>query len=75
MDAISCIIAVRSADFAYTRPIILTRTAPFVNCFFRIFHKIFKEFLFNRENFLFLLHFAKRAGENRLLLYIIYYNI
>jgi len=44
-NAISCIIAVRSADFAYTRSIILTRTAAFVNYFFRKFHKIFKSFL------------------------------
>ena len=42
----------RSADFAYTRPIILTRTAPFVNNFFIIFHKFFYKFLGNRENFL-----------------------
>ena len=47
-NAISCIIAVRSADFAYTRSIILTRTAPFVNNFFRIFHKIFYVFSVNR---------------------------
>ena len=40
-NAISCIIAVRGADFAYTRSIILTRTAAFVNMFFRKNHKIF----------------------------------
>jgi len=40
-NAISCIIAVQCADFSHTRSIILTRTAAFVNCFFRINHKIF----------------------------------
>jgi hypothetical protein len=44
-DAISCIIAVQCADFAHTRSIILTRTAPFVNCFFSINQKVFMIFL------------------------------
>lgn len=34
-DAISCIIAVRSADFAYTRPIILPFRAEFVKHYFK----------------------------------------
>ena len=51
--AISCIIAVQCVDFAHTRSIILTRTAPFVNCFFRIYHKFFVYFLsISQINFL-----------------------
>ncbi|MBR2310946.1 MAG: hypothetical protein IKA47_10525, partial [Oscillospiraceae bacterium] len=69
-DAISCIIAVRSADFAYTRSIILTRTAPFVNNFFRKIHKNFSKFSCNPQN-LFLAYFK---GESRSPpLYIIIY--
>ena len=40
-NAISCIIAVRSADFAHARSIILTRTDAFVNYFFQKFSQIF----------------------------------
>ena len=52
-NAISCIIAVRSADFAYTRSIILSPIALFVNNFFRKYHKNFYIFSVNSQNFSF----------------------
>ena len=48
-NAISCIIAVRSADFAYTRSIMIPLILPFVNTFFRKNHKIFNVFLVTTE--------------------------
>ncbi len=47
-NAISCIIAVRSADFAYTRSIMIPFDSLFVNTFFRKNHKNFKVFLFKK---------------------------
>ena len=61
-NAISCIIAVRSADFAYTRSIILTRTGPFVNNFFAIFTKISGNFQAIRR-LIFLCIFRSLQGD------------
>ena len=51
-NAISCIIAVRSADFAYTRSIMIPPKAHFVNYFFGYNNKNFYAFSVNRENFI-----------------------
>ena len=52
-NAISCIIAVRSADFAYTRSIMIPPKSLFVNKFFGNNHKNFHVFLVITENFIF----------------------
>jgi len=67
-NAISCIIALQRADFAYTRPIIVTRTAAFVNYFFRKNHKIFIDFSSLSQN----LFWAEKEGATPPLYIIIY---
>jgi len=51
-NAISCIIAVRSADFAYTRSIIVPFMRLFVNTYFQLFSQNFLRFFVKIADFL-----------------------
>ena len=64
-NAISCIIAVRSADFAYTRSIILPFKRQFVNIFFRKNHKYFNVFSALSQNLFSRLHAPFRLPKRR----------